>query len=477
MSLAERLRAAKSNGLDDDDYSHHEKYNPSVTVDMTDSELNALASRLIGGSTHRAAPAAMETSETTTKRVKRGGKKMRGKKKAAFLKRMAAGKKKKAKSNPRPKAGQRFHKDFSRAGGVWKRASKRNPTRAETAAREDFLTMRMAAGDTRAQADAAWRNALGMSAAARRKSGKKLGVRRRFGGLARVRPASIARYHAPKKKKSKKRKTARRSYAMARMSKGYRAYMRNRLAGKIAQVRGRGGRKAWYVNARLGALRARYRSYGPRVSAAAREYLRAHGLSKVNPGGGIVGQLKDGGKAIVAVLPEILVAVGSAGVHTYVGAKAGEMLVKKYGASYSTWSAPAASLAVGVLGFLGLRMSPATSKFSVPFLTGGVVGAAVNLLADNHTKGDAASPSVSWGRALALPIGSVVLRSEFAGFDPTARHQMTSVGEVLPRRDFSGMGEVVSRRESVAMVGEAEDRALARLLGEAQLASDTAAGF
>lgn len=473
MSLAERLRRAKHN----DDLEIVEAHeNPSISLDLSESELNALAGRLIGGRIKsRPKPSVVPPTEETKKK-KSGGKKMRGKKKKEFLARMQAGKRKaKAKSNPRRRRHAKHNPSHMYA--------KYNPTRAETAAREDFLTMRMAQGDTRAQADAAWKQALGMAASARRRTGTRTGVRRRFGGLARVSPrrTAVARRRPASRRRRPvaRRRPARSAASVARMSKGYKAWMRARLADKIAHVRGRGGKKRWYVNARLSALRARHRSYGPKVSQAARNYLKLHGISKVNAGG-IGGQLAEGGKALIGVLPEVLVAVGSAGVHTYLGSMAGKKLVEKYGASYASWSGSVSSLAIGVLGFLGLRMSSATAKYSVPFLTGGVVGAGVLLLADNQTKGDAAKgiPSKSWGRALELPIGSVVLRSEFAGFDPYARHNVQSIGEVLPRGDFAGMGEVISRRDAVAMVGEAEDRALNRLLGEvSQLHADTASGF
>lgn len=501
MSLAERLRRAKYNEGDLEIVEAHE--NPSISLDLSENELNALASRLVGGRV-KSAHSTVHTSHETKKKKKTGGKKMRGKKKAEFLKRMAAGKKAAAKSNPRrshkknprPKKGQRFHKDFSRADGVWLRAAKKNPTRAETAAREDFLTYRLAQGDTRAQADAAWRNALGMSAGARRRSGTRLGIRRRMGGLApvastvraRARRAAAGRRRRPAARRrpgtrivyryrtAPRRRASRRPARSLRV--GFRHYMQQQIENKIAAARrGYRGRKPWYVNARISALRARHRGYGPNVSAHARNYLRLHGISKVNPGG-YLDQLKEGGKALVGVMPEVLVAVGSAGVHTYLGGMVGKKVVEKWGADYAPYAGTAASLAIGVLGFLGMRMSPATAKYSVPFLTGGVVGAAVNLLADNHVKAEGAAPALSWGRKLDLPIGAVVLRSEFAGFDPYARHQLTAMGEVLPRRDFSGMGEVISRGESVAMLGEAEDRALNRLLGEvSQLQNDTSTGF
>lgn len=453
MSLAERLRRAKSNDGELEIVSARD--NPSISLDLSDQELGRLMSRMVGGRVSR--------RSRRTEPKKGGGRKMRGKEKTEFVKRMAAGKRRKAraagaKSNPRRRRHAKHNPRRRRHAkhNPSHMYAKYNPTSAQVRA---SMRGKNPPGVSRAAEAAA------AAAPAKGKDPKRVAAGKK---AAATRARNKGQSKSPAKRRWKKSQRA-----------AYNLRMQNQINNKIVALQRRKGsdRMAWAKDARIAALIARRRSYGAGVSKAARNYLKLHGLTKVNAGG-IGGQLAASGKALVGVLPEVLVAVGSAGVHTYLGSMAGKKLVEKYGASYASWSGSVSSLAIGVLGFLGLRMYGATAKYSVPFLTGGVVGAGVLLLADNHTKGDAKSPSVSWGRALQLPIGSVVLRSEFAGFDPEARHQLTAMGEVLPRGDFKGMGEVITRRDAVAMVGEAEDRALNRLLGEvSQLHADTASGF
>ena len=458
MSLAERLRRAKSNDGELEIVSARD--NPSISLDLSDQELGRLMSRMVGGRVSR--------RSRRTEPKKGGGRKMRGKEKTEFVKRMAAGKRRKAraegaKSNPR------------------RRRAKHNPRRRRHA-KHNPSHMYAKYNPTSAQVRASMRgkNPPGVSRALEKSVADY--IKQEAAVLAELAKKSSkpSKPSKPSAKKPKSKTPAKRRWKKSQRA-AYNLRMQNQINNKIVALQRRKGsdRMAWAKDARLAALMARRRSYGAGVSKAARNYLKLHGLTKVNAGG-IGGQLAASGKALVGVLPEVLVAVGSAGVHTYLGSMISKKAVEKHGASYASWSGSVSSLAIGVLGFLGLRMSSATAKYSVPFLTGGVVGAGVLLLADNQTKGDAAEgiPSKSWGRALELPIGSVVLRSEFAGFDPYARHNVQSIGEVLPRSDFAGMGEVISRRDAVAMVGEAEDRALNRLLGEvSQLHADTASGF
>ena len=332
----------------------------------------------------------------------------------------------------------------------------------------------------------------------RRKAGLKVSVkingRKKLRRKAKPNPIYGPVRHAPAKGKKDKRTKHEKRVAAAR--KGARTRARNKNRKSLARRGGRhvvhhrksGGKSKLYrrysrkvrslakrrprssgPRARLAVFRARKHSYAPGVSAKARHYLKLHGLTKVN--GGAAG-LRASLKALPGVLPEVLVAVGSAGAFTYLGGMVGKKIVNKMGANYAPYAAPAVSFLWGVLGFLGLRMSSKTSRFSVPVLTGGIFGAAVHVLAENHVAAVGEAPALSWGRALDLPIGSVVMRSEFSGFNPEARHYF---GEVVSRSDaVNAMGEVIPRTE---VLGESEEAALSRLLGDFQLSSDTQHGF
>lgn len=433
-SLAERLRAKHNGGLRIVPVGKH---NPDMTLSFTGlskREVGNLAERLTGE--RKSKP----RSARKTGEKKMARRRMSLAEKKAFVRRMKRAKS--AKANPRR------HRRHAVKANPRHLRYKRNPTREQVRA-----AMR--------GANARLRESEVMSRISRAESGGR--------DISSVAPAAPRR----RKSKSKSKKVTRRHHPST--ARSIVSLTKKIAALERGKKRRKSGKTPYWVNTRLRALKARKRSIVT-MSPQASAYLKLHGLSKVNPSG--VGALKDSGKALVGVLPEVLATVASAGVHTYVGAKASEMLVKKYGASYASWSGAVSSLAVGILGFLGLRMYSQTAKYSVPFLTGGVVGAGINLLADNHVAAVGTAPALSWGRKLALPIGAVVLRSEFAAFDPLARHQAESMGEVLPRGDFKGYGEVVSRRESVAMLGEAEDRALARLLGEAGvLENDSSSGF
>lgn len=391
----------------------------------------------------------MPRSKTIGHRVAKAAKKIRkrgklkGAKKAAFLARMEAGRKKaglpvkrrrvKAKRNPSRK------KMSMGALTAWmSKKPKKNPHRRAKRAGEKKMARKK--GKLKGKAKEKF---LRRMAAGRRKASAKSNPRKR------------------KSKSRKSRKSVRRSHGRSgRSHKGLKALTRkiHKLAGEIKGGSHKGSkrhRRASPARARLGVLKQKRRAIVPGVSAAARKYLRVHGLNKVNRGS-MLSQVKSS----MGVVPQLLAEVGVGLVSFWgigaAGDVAQKMWVEKYtkdnpAAAVPDWMSyvgAGVSWLATVLGFLGLRMAgPKVSQFSGTVLVTGSIASIGNLMKGVKVDGgDTPGAKISLGEKLMFPIqGSPLLPGLDLGINLQGMGDYTSRASLNAYAERSALNEYASR--------------------------------
>ncbi len=196
---------------------------------------------------------------------------------------------------------------------------------------------------------------------------------------------------------------------------------------------------------------------GGKMSGRARKYLRDHGFSHVN--GSYGGKVTAALKSLGGLVPEILVSLVGYGGSALLGDMLGKKIVEKMGAGYAEIAAPAASAAVGILGFVGLRVAgkPALSN---AFLFGSVASVGLSVLANVHVApalgSPAGTPQLSLGRSLGLPIGNALIPGMGLDLGLSAylpRGQVNALNAYLPRQDLKQLNAYIPRSEAVAFNG------------------------